>query len=389
MKSLGNMMPLKKIRAFGTFLSIVLIVLSSTVSVAADRTRKLLDLVDIQGVRSNQLIGYGLVVGLDGSGDKTRQTQFTSQSLKNMLRQLGVQLPSNVDPKLKNVAAVSVTATLPPFTRPGQSIDVTVSSIGDAVSLKGGVLLQTQLKGADGNVYALAQGSLLVSGYSVDGKTGSSVTSNVPTVGRIPDGGIVERSVPGSFQYGQNIVLSLKSPNFTTARNIVESVNNIYGAKTAWALDGAVVEISAPADPSQRVVWMAALENLDVNIGRTPARVIINSRSGTVVMNEHVRVKPAAVSHGNLVVTIRESLTASQPGSNYGDGAQAGKTVVLPQTNIQVDEQQQRIVMMPGSSSLQDVINAVNSVGATPTDLMAVLQALKRAGALEAELVVI
>ncbi|WP_461537444.1 flagellar basal body P-ring protein FlgI [Spongorhabdus nitratireducens] len=383
------MMPLKKIRAFGTFLSIVLIVLSSTVSVAADRTRKLLDLVDIQGVRSNQLIGYGLVVGLDGSGDKTRQTQFTSQSLKNMLRQLGVQLPSNVDPKLKNVAAVSVTATLPPFTRPGQSIDVTVSSIGDAVSLKGGVLLQTQLKGADGNVYALAQGSLLVSGYSVDGKTGSSVTSNVPTVGRIPDGGIVERSVPGSFQYGQNIVLSLKSPNFTTARNIVESVNNIYGAKTAWALDGAVVEISAPADPSQRVVWMAALENLDVNIGRTPARVIINSRSGTVVMNEHVRVKPAAVSHGNLVVTIRESLTASQPGSNYGDGAQAGKTVVLPQTNIQVDEQQQRIVMMPGSSSLQDVINAVNSVGATPTDLMAVLQALKRAGALEAELVVI
>ncbi|MGY0216822.1 flagellar basal body P-ring protein FlgI [Endozoicomonadaceae bacterium StTr2] len=384
------MMPFKKIRAFGTWLTIVLVAMSSTVSVAAtDRTRKLLDLVDIQGVRSNQLIGYGLVVGLDGSGDKTRQTQFTSQSLKNMLRQLGVQLPSSVDPKLKNVAAVSVTATLPPFTRPGQSIDVTVSSIGDAVSLKGGVLLQTQLKGADGNVYALAQGSLLVSGYSVDGKTGSSVTSNVPTVGRIPDGGIVERSVPGSFQYGQNIVLSLKSPNFTTARNIVESVNNLYGAKTAWAVDGAVVEISAPADSSQRVVWMAALENLDVNVGRIPARVIINSRSGTVVMNEHVRVKPAAVSHGNLVVTIRESLTASQPPSNLGKGTQAGQTVVLPQTSIQVEEQKQRIVRMPGSSSLQDVINAVNSVGATPTDLMAVLQALKRAGALEAELVVI
>ncbi len=374
--------------ATSKFVSILLMLLMTVTSHAventAESTRKLLDLVDIQGVRENQLIGYGLVVGLDGSGDKTRQTEFTSQSLKNMLRQLGVQLPAGVDPRLKNVAAVSVTAKLPPFVRPGQEIDVTVSSIGDARSLNGGVLLQTQLKGADGNTYALAQGSLLVSGYSVDGNTGSSVTVNVPTVGRIPSGAIVERSVPGSFQYDNKIVLSLKESNFTTARNIVTAINTLYGEKTAWALDGSVVEVSAPADSSQRVAWMAALEGMDVNVGRIPARVIINSRSGTVVMNEHVAVKPAAVSHGNLIVSIRESYTVSQP-----NALAAGDTTVVPVTNIQVDEQKQRMVVVPASASLQDVVTAVNSVGATPTDLMAVLQALKRAGSLEAELVVI
>ena len=371
-------------KSISVMLMLFVNLVAAAVEPVTEPTRKLLDLVDIQGVRDNQLIGYGLVVGLDGSGDKTRQTEFTSQSLKNMLRQLGVQLPAGVDPRLKNVAAVSITAKLPPFVRPGQEIDVTVSSIGDARSLNGGVLLQTQLKGADGNTYALAQGSLLVSGYSVDGNTGSSVTVNVPTVGRIPGGAIVERSVPGSFQHENKIILSLKESNFTTARNIVNAVNTLYGEETAWALDGSVVEVSAPANANQRVAWMAALENMDVTIGRIPARVIVNSRSGTVVMNEHVAVKPAAVSHGNLIVSIRESYTVSQP-----NALAEGKTTVVPVTDIQVDEQKQRTVIVPASTSLQDVVAAVNSVGATPTDLMAVLQALKRAGALEAELVVI
>ncbi|MCL6270099.1 flagellar basal body P-ring protein FlgI [Sansalvadorimonas sp. 2012CJ34-2] len=349
------------------------------------KAERLLDLVDISGVRSNQLVGYGLVVGLDGSGDKTRQTKFTSQSLNNMLRQLGIQLPAGTDPNIKNVAAVSITATLPAFARPGQKIDITVSSIGDAKSLNGGTLLLAPLKGIDGNVYALAQGNLVVSGISVEGNSGSEVTVNIPTVGRIPSGATVEREVPSNFASQDFITLNLRSPSFTTARNIVRSINELLGPSAAKARDSASITVSAPADSGQKVTFMAMLENLDVESSRPPARVVINSRTGTVVMNQDVRVTTAAVSHGNLIVSIQESSNVSQPNS-FTSGGQA---VTTPQSDIQVEQGNSRLFMMPESHSLQEVVNAVNSVGATPADLMAVLQALKEAGSLKAELVVI
>ena len=349
------------------------------------QAQRLLDLVDVQGVRSNQLIGYGLVVGLDGSGDKTRQTEFTSQSLTNMLRQLGIQLPENANPNLKNVAAVSVTATLPPFARPGQTLDITVSSIGDAKSLNGGTLLLTPLKGVDGSVYALAQGGLIVSGISAGGKSGSKVTVNVPTVGRVPSGGIIEQNVPTPFSQQAKIVMNLRDPSFTNARNITRAINDLLGPGTAKASDGVAITVDAPKDPDQRVSFLAMLESLSVDTGRPPARVVINSRTGTVVMNEDVQVSHAAVSHGNLVVSIQESSQVSQPNSF----TKVPKATVTPQTNIQVEQGEGRLFTIPQSSSLQDVVNAINGVGATPADLMAVLQALKKAGSLKAELVVI
>ncbi len=349
------------------------------------RAERLLDLVDIKGVRGNQLIGYGLVVGLDGSGDKTRQTEFTSQSLTNMLRQLGIQLPDNADPNLKNVAAVSVTATLPAFTRPGQKIDITVSSIGDAKSLNGGTLLLTPLKGIDGNVYALAQGNLVVSGISVEGNSGSEVTVNIPTVGRIPSGATVEREVPSNFATEDSIILNLRTPSFTTARNVERAINELLGPSAAKARDSASITVAAPVDSGQRVSFMAMLENLNIESSRPPARVVINSRTGTVVMNEDVTVTTAAISHGNLIVSINETSSVSQPNAF----ATGGQTVTTPQSDIQVQQGEGRLFTIPRSTSLQDVVNAVNSVGATPADLMAVLQALKQAGSLKAELVVI
>ncbi|WP_067517258.1 flagellar basal body P-ring protein FlgI [Endozoicomonas ascidiicola] len=350
-----------------------------------ERTSRLMDLVDIQGVRSNQLVGYGLVVGLDGSGDKTRQTKFTTQSLTNMLRQLGVQLPEGIDPNLKNVAAVSVTASLPSFSRPGQKIDITVSSIGDAGSLKGGTLLMTPLKGVDGNIYALAQGSVVVSGISVDGNSGSSLTVNVPTVGRIPDGAIVEREVPGSFADGGNIVMTLRNPGFSTARNIAAAIDKRFGEGTAQALDNASITVQAPQDPDQRVAYMAMMESMPIVVEKPPARVVINSRTGTVVMNEYVGVLPAAVSHGNLVVNIRESSNVSQPEGILNQG----QTAITPNTDITMEEGGSHLFVLPESTSLQSVVDSLNRVGATPSDLMAVLQALKSAGALKAELIVI
>ncbi len=346
---------------------------------------RLMDLVDIQGVRSNQLVGYGLVVGLDGSGDKTRQTKFTTQSLTNMLRQLGVQLPEGIDPNLKNVAAVSVTASLPSFSRAGQRIDVTVSSIGDAGSLKGGTLLMTPLKGVDGNIYALAQGSLVVSGISAQGSSGSSITVNVPTVGRIPGGAIVEREVPGSFADSSDIVMTLRDPGFSTARNIAQAIDDRFGEGTARALDSATISVQAPRDSDQRVAYMAMMETMPIVTEKPPARVVINSRTGTVVMNEHVEVLPAAVSHGNLVVNIRESYDVSQPGGILNNG----ETAVTPNSDITVEQQNSHLFVLPRGSSLQAVVDSLNNVGATPADLMAVLQALKKAGVLKAELIVI
>lgn len=351
----------------------------------AANAARLMDLVDVQGVRGNQLVGYGLVVGLDGTGDNSRQTEFTSQSLTNMLRQLGIQLPTGVDPRLKNVAAVSVTATLPPFAAPGQNLDVAVSSLGDASSLQGGTLLMTQLKGVDGHTYALAQGNLVVTGINASGRDGSSITVNVPTVARIPAGAIIERTVPNNFAERENIILNLRSPSFTTAGNIVRAINDKFGDGVAQAQNGANVAVAAPSDASQRVAYMSVLENMRVEEAEALAKVVINSRTGTVVMNQHVALRPAAVSHGNLVVSIREDQYVSQP-NPFNPG---GTTEVVQDSNIVIDQGDKHMFTMEGGTSLQDVVAAINSVGATPSDLMAILQALKEAGSLKAELVVI
>ena len=279
-------------------------------SAAAQRVK---DIASVQGVRTNQLVGYGLVVGLDGSGDQTSQAPFTIQSLNNWLKQLGITLPAGTNPQLKNIAAVSVHAELPPFVKTGQTIDVTVSSIGNAKSLRGGSLLVTPLRGLDGQVYAIAQGNLIVNGFGAQANDGSKVTVNVPTSGRVPNGATVEKVVPSTFADGSTLTLSLHTADFTTATRLAARVNKEFGADTAAPLDSVSVTVRAPADAGQRVAFLSALENLDVDPGEASARVIINSRTGTVVIGDHVRVTPAAVSHGSLTVTIKEEQKVSQP----------------------------------------------------------------------------
>lgn len=348
--------------------------------VAADRIK---DMASIAGVRSNQLIGYGLVVGLDKSGDKTR---FTGQSMRNMLSQLGVILPPGVDPKAKNIAAVALSAELPAFSKPGQKIDITVSSIGDAKSLRGGTLLMSPLKGADGNVYAIAQGNLVVDGISVGGQDGSTVTVNNPSVGRIPNGATVERSVPSPFAQGDTLIFNLHEADFMTANRVAEVINNQFGSNTAKLLDAMSVRVNAPLDPSQRASFAAMVENLEVSADDAPAKIIINSRSGTVVINGKVQVKPAAVSHGSLTVTINENIQVSQPPPLSGPGAQ---TAVTPSSGVKVAEGKNRMFMFNPGVSLDEIVKAINNVGAGPIDLIAILEALKSAGAIRAELVII
>jgi flagellar P-ring protein precursor FlgI len=335
----------------------------------------------VSGVRSNQLIGYGLVTGLDKSGDKTR---FTGQSLRNMMGKLGMTLPPGTDPKAKNVALVSVHADLPAFAKPGQKIDVTVSSIGDAKSLRGGSLLMSPLRGADGNVYAVAQGNLVVGGLSASGQDGSKITVNNPLVGRVPNGAIVERAVPTSFDQSADLVFNLNSSDFTTASRVAEAINKSLGAGTAQAVDGTSVSVRAPVDPNQRVSFASMLENIDVSPDDAPAKVIVNSRTGTVIINSKVRVQPAAVSHGSLTVTINENPQVSQPGA-----LSRGTTAVTPQSDVSVKEENNHMFVFNPGVSLDEIVQAVNSVGAAPSDLVAILEALKSAGALRAELMVI
>lgn len=341
------------------------------------------DLANIAGVRSNQLVGYGLVVGLDGSGDQTAQTPFTVQSMRSMLAQFGITLPPNVTPQLKNVAAVTVQATLPAFSKPGHKIDVTVSSIGNAKSLRGGSLIMTPLKGADGNIYAIAQGNLVVSGFGA-AADGSRVTVNIPSTGRIPNGAMVERGVKTAFGMGNNITLNLNSADFTTANRLAEAINTTLGAGTASAMDGASVQVAAPRDMSQRVSFMSVVENIEVKPGQTSAKVIINSRTGTVVIGSHVTVGPSAVSHGNLTVRIKPGATVSQP-----NALGQGDTVVVPDTEIQIEQENNRMFLFDPGVSLDEIVRAVNEVGAAPGDLVAILEALKEAGSLNAELIVI
>jgi flagellar P-ring protein FlgI len=356
----------------------LLFILNSSL-VSAERIK---DLAEIAGVRSNQLVGYGLVVGLNKTGDKTK---FTGQSLRAMLARLGINFPIGIDPKARNVAAVSISAELPPFAKPGQKIDVTVSSLGDAKSLRGGTLLMSPLKGADGQVYAVAQGSLVVGGLTASGADGSSITVNNPAVGRIANGATVERSVPTPFGDGNALVFNLYTPDFTTANRMVEAINRILGPSTANAVDATSIKVSAPLDISQRVTFVSMVENMRVIPDDAPARVIINSRTGTVVINSKVRVQPAAVAHGNLVVTITENEQVSQPGAF----ARRGDTVTTQQSDVQVDEGSSHMFVFNPGVSLDEIVAAVNKVGAAPSDLVAILEALKTAGALRAELIII
>jgi flagellar P-ring protein precursor FlgI len=343
------------------------------------------DIAQVAGVRGNPLVGYGLVVGLDGSGDQTSQAPFTVQSLRTMLSQLGVTVPANVNPQLKNVAAVAVQAELPPFAKPGQPIDVTVSSIGNAGSLRGGALLMTPLRGADGQVYAIAQGNLIVGGLGAAGKDGSRVVINVPSAGRIPSGAIVERSVDdgGASALG-DVSLNLHSPDFTTAQHVVDALNHAIGENTAHALDAVTISVHAPADPSARVSFMSRIENIELEPGDAAAKVVINARTGTIVIGSHVRVMPAAVAHGSLVVTIAEHASVSQPAA-----FSQGETVTVPSSDVKVQQDATRMFLFPGGVSLEQIVRAVNQVGAAPGDLVAILEALKQAGALRAELEVI
>lgn len=351
-------------------------------SVQADRIK---DLATFEGVRKNQLIGYGLVVGLEGSGDQTTQVPFTVQSVKNMLAKLGVVVQGNVDPQLKNVAAVMVHAELPPFARPGQTIDVTVSSLGNAKSLRGGSLLMTQMRGADGQVYAMAQGNLSVSGFGAEGADGSSIAVNVSNSGRIPNGATVERQVASPFGDEASLVMSLNTPDFTTATRMVASINDNFGGGVARAIDGATIEVTAPTDASEKVAFISVMENLPVEPAAAPARVIVNSRSGTVVIGSQVRVSTAAVAHGNLTVSVSENFEASQP----APFARRGETVVTPDSQVNIEQEDVRMFLMDSGVTLKELVDAVNKVGAAPGDLVAILEALEQAGALRAELIVI
>ncbi len=363
---------------------LILILLLGALFSSSALAERIKDIASIAGVRSNQLLGYGLVVGLNGTGDKVGSSPFTEQSLRSMLTQLGITVPPGTKISPKNVAAVTLHADLPPFAKPGQKIDVTASSIGDAKSLRGGTLLMSPLKGADGQVYAIAQGNLVVGGLSAEGADGSKLTVNIPSVGRIPGGATVERMVANPFNQGNSLVLNLHQPDFTTANRMVESINKVIGAGSARAMDATSVQVAAPVDPTQRVSFVSLIENLKVNPGDTAARIIVNSRTGTVVISNQVRVTSAAVSHGSLTVTITETPEVSQPGA-----LSPGTTTQISRSNLNVAEGGSSMFLFKPGTSLDEVVRAVNQVGAAPSDLVAILEALRQAGALKAELVVI
>ncbi len=337
----------------------------------------------VQGVRSNSLVGYGLVVGLDGTGDQTTQTPFTSQSLQAMLQQLGVTVPAGTNMQLRNVAAVMVTATLPPFAQPGQAIDISVASLGNAKSLRGGTLIATPLRGADGQIYALAQGNLVVGGAGA-AAGGSKVQVNHLSAGRVPGGAQVERAVPTPLAQGDSLQLDLNASDFNTAREVARAINARFGAGTAMAQDGRVVKVKMPAAPEERVAFLADMENLPLELATPAAKIVVNARTGSIVLNQAVTLGPCAVAHGNLSVTISATPVISQP-----NALGAGETVVAQKTDITLKQDAGSLIQLPAGTQLTDVVRALNSLGATPGDLLAILQALKAAGALNAELEVI
>ncbi|MCK6262648.1 flagellar basal body P-ring protein FlgI [Vibrio sp. ZSDE26] len=359
----------------------LLLLLTSIMLLATSaQAARIKDVAQIAGVRSNQLVGYGLVTGLPGTGEST---PFTDQSFNAMLQNFGIQLPPGTKPKTKNVAAVIVTAEMPAFTKQGQTIDVTVSSVGSAKSLRGGTLMQTFLKGLDGQVYAVAQGNLVVSGFSASGADGSKIVGNNPTAGMISSGAIVEREIPTPFSRGDYITFNLLESDFTTAQRMADAVNNFLGPQMASAIDATSVRVRAPREVSQRVAFLSAVENIEFNPADGSAKIIVNSRTGTIVVGKHVRLKSAAVTHGGMTVAIKENLNVSQ-GNPFG-----GETVVVPDTDIEVTEEQGKMFKFEPGLTLDDLVRAVNQVGAAPSDLMAILQALKQAGAIEGQLIII
>jgi flagellar P-ring protein precursor FlgI len=364
------------------FLALLMILAALMVADAA-RAERVKDLASIAGVRNNQLIGYGLVVGLDGSGDQTTQTPFTVQSIINMLSNMGTTLPPGTSLQLKNVAAVMVTATLPPFARAGQQIDITVSSMGNAKSLNGGTLVMTPLKGADGQIYAMAQGNVLVSGVGASAG-GSSVTVNHLSVGRIAGGATVEREVLTTVGQGDYVYFDLNSGDFGTAHRLVDAVNQVMGAGTATASDARQIRVKAPLDPSERVGFIGRVENLELVPAQAAAKVIVNGRTGSVVMNQSVTIDNCAVAHGNLSVTVNADNAVSQP-----NALGAGQTTTTTNAQIEIKQGGGGLVNLRPGANLADVVKALNAMGANPQDLIAILQAMKSAGALRAELEII
>lgn len=350
---------------------------------SSQAAQRLKEVAAVQGVRSNQLMGYGLVVGLDGTGDQTAQAPFTAQGLNSMLQQMGITVPPGTAMQIKNIAAVLVTAQLPAFAQPGQQIDVSVSSIGNAKSLRGGTLIATPMKGADGQVYAIAQGGLIVGGAGA-AAGGSKVQINHLSGGRVPQGATVERSVPTPLHQGEFIQLDVAAGDFNTARAVAQAINKDKGDGTAQALDGRIVRVKAPQDMNERVAFLADIENLPIELAKPAARVVLNPRTGSVVMNQAVTLAPCAIAHGSLSVTINSTPVVSQPNALSG-----GQTVVSEKADIAIQQQGGAIIQLPEGAKLADVVKALNSLGATPQDLLAILQAMKAAGALQAELEVI
>ncbi|MBP8286483.1 MAG: flagellar basal body P-ring protein FlgI [Rhodoferax sp.] len=352
---------------------------------SSTQAARIKEVAAVEGVRSNQLTGFGLVVGLDGTGDQTTQMPYTSQGITNYLQQLGITLPADAVAKLqlKNVAAVLVTAQLPAFARPGQTIDVNVSSVGNSKSLKGGMLIATPLKGADGEIYAIAQGNMVVAGAGA-AAGGSKVQVNHLSAGRIPGGAQVERSVPTPLQEGTSLILGLDASDFQTARRVAQAINTRFGAGIAQAMDGRTIRVHAPVEPDARVTFMAELEELPLETSVPSAKVVINSRTGSIVMNQAVTLGACAIAHGNLSISISTTPSVSQPNALAG-----GQTTVTEKSDIQIKQEPGMLIQLPPSPQLADVVRALNSLGATPQDLLAILQAIKSAGALNAELEVI
>ena len=350
---------------------------------ASAHATRLKEIAAIQGVRSNQLLGYGLIVGLDGTGDQTAQAPFTTQGLNTMLQNLGISVPPGTAMQLRNIAAVLVTAQLPPFAQPGQQIDINVSSIGNAKSLRGGTLIATPLKGADGQIYALAQGNLIIAGAGASAG-GSKVQVNQLNAGRIPGGATVERTVPNALAQGDSVQLDLNAADYATARAVAAAINAAKGEGVAKAIDGRVVKVRAPVDGDERVSFLADIENLPIDLKEPAARIVLNARTGSVVMNQAVTLAACAVAHGALTVTINTTPQVSQPAPNS-----QGQTVVTEKADITISQQPGALVQMPAGSKLADVVKALNALGATPQDLLAILQAMKSAGALSAEIEVI
>ena len=362
-----------------------LVALSLAFMPAGASAMRVKEIAAVQGVRSNQLTGYGLVVGLDGTGDQTTQMPYTTQSLNNYLQQMGITLPPGTTaPQLKNVAAVLVTAQLPAFAQPGQFIDVNVSSIGNSKSLKGGTLITTPLKGVDGQIYALAQGNLVIAGAGASAG-GSKVTVNHLSAGRIPEGAQVERSVPSPVQEGNSITLGLNASDFQTAKRVAQAINQKMGDGLARALDGRTVQVQAPTDANDRVSFLAEIEEIPLETSVPSAKVVINARTGSIVVNQAVTLGPCAVAHGNLSISISTTPVISQPNAL----STGGQTVVAEKSNIQIRQEPGGLIQIPAAAQLQDVVRALNALGATPQDMLAILQAIKAAGALNAELEVI